>query len=196
MVTVGRVDQRTHVHVKRGYFRLRTDGRTDGQPENIMPPVPKGGGIKKSFNKTQLKMLSAKCWPVCSRVNISSNLAHMFKMWLPQRGDRCRQFPGNRRCQAILACRMSHSIKPNYWGGVSQVGVTQGNHVNSLVPERCGSNFTSVFLNLILWIHILSLSYDTGLRWVPQNLLAIFGDKSTLVQVMAWCSQATSHYLS
>ena len=49
-VTVGRVDQRTHVHVKRGYFRLRTDGqtdgRTDGQPENIMPPAPKGGGIK------------------------------------------------------------------------------------------------------------------------------------------------------
>ena len=53
-VTVGRVDQRTHVHVKRGYFRLRTDGRmdgrtegqTDGQPENIMPPAPKGRGIK------------------------------------------------------------------------------------------------------------------------------------------------------
>ena len=45
-VTVGRVDQRTDVHVKRGYFRLRTDGRTDGQPENIMPPAPKGGGIK------------------------------------------------------------------------------------------------------------------------------------------------------
>ena len=44
-VTVGRVDQRTYVQVKRGYFRLRTDGRTDGQPENIMPPAPKGGGI-------------------------------------------------------------------------------------------------------------------------------------------------------
>ena len=26
----------------------RTDGRTDGQPENIMPPAPKGGGIKTS----------------------------------------------------------------------------------------------------------------------------------------------------
>ena len=26
-VTVGQVDQRTHVQVKRGYFRLRTDGR-------------------------------------------------------------------------------------------------------------------------------------------------------------------------
>ena len=26
----------------------RMDGRTDGQPENIMPPAPKGGGIQKS----------------------------------------------------------------------------------------------------------------------------------------------------
>ena len=48
MVTAGRMDQRTHEQVKRGYFRLRTDGRTDGQPENIMPPAPKGGGIKRS----------------------------------------------------------------------------------------------------------------------------------------------------
>ena len=28
----------------------RTDGRTDGQPENIMPPAPKGGGIKTYFH--------------------------------------------------------------------------------------------------------------------------------------------------
>ena len=42
-VTVGPMDQRTHVQVKRGYFRLRKDGRTD----NIMPPAPKGKGITK-----------------------------------------------------------------------------------------------------------------------------------------------------
>ena len=46
-VTVGWMDQQIHVQVKRGYFRLRTDGRTDGQSENIMPLAPKGGGIKK-----------------------------------------------------------------------------------------------------------------------------------------------------
>ena len=44
-----------------------------------------------------------------------------------------------------------------------------------------------------LWIYILSTSCGIGLRWVPQN---IFNDKSTLVQVMAWCRQAPSHYLS
>ena len=31
-----------------------------------------------------------------------------------------------------------------------------------------------------------------ALRWMPQDLT---DDKSTLVQVMAWCRQATSHYL-
>ena len=65
-VTVGRVDQRTYVQVKRGYFRLRTDGRTDGQPENIMPPAPKGGGIKMLKHiylclKQFKSLLSGKC---------------------------------------------------------------------------------------------------------------------------------------
>ena len=37
------------------------------------------------------------------------------------------------------------------------------------------------------------ISYEIALRWMPQDLT---DDKSTLVQVMAWCRQATSHYLS
>ena len=37
------------------------------------------------------------------------------------------------------------------------------------------------------------ISYEIALRWLPLN----FNDeKSTLVQVMAWCRQATSHYLT
>ena len=50
MVMVGPIGQRTHVQVERGYFGLRTDGRTDrwtdGQPENRMPPAPKVVGTK------------------------------------------------------------------------------------------------------------------------------------------------------
>ena len=37
------------------------------------------------------------------------------------------------------------------------------------------------------------ISHKTALRWMPLDLT---DDKSTLVQVMAWCRQATSHYLS
>ena len=36
-------------------------------------------------------------------------------------------------------------------------------------------------------------SYEIALRWMPLDLT---DDKSTLFQVMAWCHQATSHYLS
>ena len=36
------------------------------------------------------------------------------------------------------------------------------------------------------------ISYEIALRWMPMDLT----DKSRLVQVMAWCRQATSHYLS
>ena len=32
----------------------RTDGQKDGQPENIMPPAPKGGGIKKHQSSASL----------------------------------------------------------------------------------------------------------------------------------------------
>ena len=41
---------------------------------------------------------------------------------------------------------------------------------------------------LVLLIGIFKSSYDNVLRWMPQNLT---DDKSTLVQVVAWC-----HYLN
>ena len=37
------------------------------------------------------------------------------------------------------------------------------------------------------------MSHDIAHRWMPLDLT---DDKSTLVQVMVWCHQATSHYLS
>ena len=51
----------------------------------------------------------------------------------------------------------------------------------------------AVFIKLILLIDILGTFCDISLWWVPKNHI---DDKSTLVQVMAWCRQATSHYLS
>ena len=47
--------------------------------------------------------------------------------------------------------------------------------------------------NLALLIGIFNSSYDNVLWWMPQDLT---DDKSTLVQVMAWCRQAASHYLN
>ena len=50
-VTVRRVDQRTHVQVKIGYFRLRTDGRTTGKHN---ASGAKGGGIKMCFSPNRV----------------------------------------------------------------------------------------------------------------------------------------------
>ena len=63
---------------------------------------------------------------------------------------------------------------------------------NSLALGRSSCDFKNVIFNLALLIGIFK-SYDNIFRWMPQGLT---DDKSTLVQVMAWCRQATSHYLN
>ena len=56
----------------------------------------------------------------------------------------------------------------------------------SLDPGRCVSNFKSVISEPMLRIKFMRTSCDIAFRLMPQN---IFDDKSTLVQVMAWCHQ-------
>ena len=65
--------------------------------------------------------------------------------------------------------------------------------INSLAPGRSGCDSKNGILNLVLLIGIFKFSYDNVLRWMPQNFT---DDKSTFVQVMDWCRQATSHYLN
>ena len=65
--------------------------------------------------------------------------------------------------------------------------------INSLAPGRSEYDSTNVIFNLDLLIGIFRFPYGNAVRWMPQDLT---DDKSTLVQVMAWCRQATSHYLS
>ena len=65
--------------------------------------------------------------------------------------------------------------------------------VNSLAPGICQFNFRKVICKLNLVNGGWGISYEIALRWMPQYLT---DDKSTLVKVMAWCRQATSHYLS
>ena len=62
-----------------------------------------------------------------------------------------------------------------------------------MAPGRPGCHFKTAIFNLVLLISVFTLSYDNALRWMPWDLT---DDKSILVQVMAWCRQATSHYRS
>ena len=55
-------------------------------------------------------------------------------------------------------------------------------------------NFSYVTINHVLLTGICRSLYDNDLRWMPWDLTD--DNKSTLVEVMAWCRQATSQYLS
>ena len=65
--------------------------------------------------------------------------------------------------------------------------------LNSLAPGRFEFNFRLVIFKLILVNGGWGICYQIALTWMPLDLA---DDMSTLVQVMAWCRQATSHYLS
>ena len=64
---------------------------------------------------------------------------------------------------------------------------------NSMAPGKFEWNFRSLIFPIISVIDSWGISCEIGLRWMPLDLT---DDKSTMVQVMGWCRQATSHYLS
>ena len=64
---------------------------------------------------------------------------------------------------------------------------------NSLAPGRFKFKFRWIIFKLISVNGGWGISYEIALRWMP---LGLTDDKSTLIQVMAWCCQATGHYLS
>ena len=69
----------------------------------------------------------------------------------------------------------------------------EGFIIISLVPGRFERNLRKVIFKLILMIGGRGIFCKMALKWMWMDLT---DDKSSLVQVMAWCPQATSHYLS
>ena len=124
--------------------------------------------------KCVLKCCLGEWWPFCLRLNVLM----------------ARRWTGN---QPLPKPRMTKLMEPlgitRAWIGMSPSLLT----FNSLAPGGFENIFQNVFFKLISWIDTLSNSCETALRSMPQNPS---GDKSTLVQVMAWCRQAASHYLS
>ena len=64
--------------------------------------------------------------------------------------------------------------------------------INSLDPEGFYYSLQLINFKLISMMNMSSIFYQIAIRWMPQHLT---DHQSTLVQVMAWCCQATSHYL-
>ena len=70
---------------------------------------------------------------------------------------------------------------------------TPPSSINSLALGKFEWNFRHVILKQILVIDGWGISCEIALIWMS---LHFTDDQSTVVQVMAWCRQATSHYLS
>ena len=65
--------------------------------------------------------------------------------------------------------------------------------INSLAPGKFEWHFRYLISQIISVIDGWGISFELALRWMSLDLT---DNKSTLVQVMDWCRQATSHYLS
>ena len=72
-------------------------------------------------------------------------------------------------------------------------GISTPQWVNSLVTGRCRCNFKNVFSSSFNVMISRAILCEADLRRVPQDPIDY---KSKLVQVMAWCHQAPSHYLN
>ena len=77
-------------------------------------------------------------------------------------------------------------------GRVASIAIKR-NDINSLAPGRFERSLRKVIFKLILMIGGWGILCKIALRWMPMDLT---DDNSTLVQVMAWCRQATSRCLS
>ena len=65
-------------------------------------------------------------------------------------------------------------------------------HVHPLAPRRCGSDFKCLIFKLIIKKYSFGNRCETAIWWMPRKLIIM---NSSLVQTMAWCSQAKIHYL-
>ena len=65
--------------------------------------------------------------------------------------------------------------------------------INSLAPGRFEWHLKHIVFKVISVNNGWGISYNIALTWMS---LYPTGDQSTLVQMMAWCHQGTSHYLN
>ena len=94
---------------------------------------------------------------------------------------------------------VNHALQAMVWWKqrlfihIDDIVITTRWYVDSLACRRFQRKFRKVIFQLILVIDGGSISCKIVLKWM---LMDLTGVKSTLVQVMAWCRQATSHCLN
>ena len=107
---------------------------------------------------------------------------------------------GNQRRRVIL-CGMGslqmrchrRQFRPTAQRCRKSIGAIGAEQLNSLATGKFERNVRHVIFKQILVIDGGGIFCEIVLMWMS---LDFTDDQSTLVQVMAWCRQATSHYLS
>ena len=125
-----------------------------------------------------LKLSFGKWQPFCFGLNVLNWLPVLWQWWSIWK---LKEQKKSNSVAPPLGC-MQLAFMQQYWAVI-----------NSLAPGKPGCHLKNAIFNLVLSIGIFTSSNDNPLRWMPWDFI---DDKSTLVQVMAWCRQATSHYLS
>ena len=108
----------------------------------------------------------------------------------------CLTAPGHNMNQCWLTIRgfLWHLPETNFPRNAHELKHVYGDDTfNSLAPGGLDYSLKLVNFTLFSTINILSIFCEIAIRWMPQHLTH---HQSTLVQVMAWCRQATIHYLS
>ena len=91
----------------------------------------------------------------------------------------CRQATGHYLSQCWPRSQLPYGVNRPQW-------------VNLFAPGRFEWNLVEVIFKIISVIDGWGISFEIALIWMS---LDFTDDQSTLVQVMAWCRQAASHYL-
>ena len=94
--------------------------------------------------------------------------------------------------QVMDWCRQatSHYLNQCWPRSPTPYGVTMPQWVNSLDPGRFSCNHKRVIFKLISRMDILHISGEITLKWMLRD---VTDAESSLIQVMAWCHQASSH---
>ena len=131
-------------------------------------------------------------WRPASRMETTSLAENEHKVsagWNPQTVRDRPQYA--RGCLHVGCLYGSTRVNYNHTGNTLMSAVLQ--RLNSLAPGKFWLNFRHVICKEILLIDGWGISCEIALIWMS---LDFTDDQSTLVQVMAWCRQATSHYLN
>ena len=122
---------------------------------------------------------------------------HIHRHWLPEVSaivTSCSQMSRNMHMHHIFSCL----VVGNGQFSPCPPGLLHWHWSNHMIGPLSHWPLGDFKLILCRWFSTLAnggwcMSHGIVLRWMPLDLT---GDKSTLVQVMAWCRQATSHYMS